>query len=74
MTDPCKTACQERDRIIHVAGNGQVLTMSDVERVIERLEFDPIDEDARSDAVRLIRFLAEIASPPPPAAVVGALL
>ncbi len=46
-------------RTLHVAGNGQVLTMADVEQVTERLERDH-SANARDDAVRLIRFLAAI--------------
>lgn len=43
--------------VLHVAGNGQVLRMSDAEEVIAALEQDR-GANERDDAVRLIRFLA----------------
>lgn len=43
---------------IHVAGNGQVLRVSDVEAVAERLNDDPAE--ASADAIRLLRFLAAL--------------
>lgn len=46
-------------KTVHVAGNGHVTTMSDVEQVIDNLERDR-GANARDDAVRLIRFLAGV--------------
>lgn len=49
-------------REIHVAGNGQILRVGDVETVVEHLESDPAE--ASGDAVRLLRFLASLSTEP----------
>jgi hypothetical protein len=43
------------DTIIHVAGNGHVLTVGSCQEIIGQIEHDPTA--AAPDAIRLIRYL-----------------